>query len=196
MTNFALYGSGGLAGGAFWSSRVYATGSVSEASAATAISDAWGSLWTDITTYLPAASTLTQTMAVTLNPSWKFDTATSTDEASEGTSESESLPVGLAPVITWRTNSRAKGKHGRSFLPAAAVNAVATAADTGLLLPAFQSACTAGATAFMEALTGAGLTPVLLTRVGFTTIPFTVPQTGSKFRRQFRRGDKNAATYV
>lgn len=196
MTDFALYGSGGLAGGAFWSSRIYATGSVSEAAAATAISSAWGSLWTDITAYLPAASTLTQTLAVTLNSSWKFATATPTPQTSEGTSASESMPVGTAPVITWRTASRAKGKHGRSFLPAAAVNAIATAADSGLLLPAFQSACTAGATAFMEALTGAGLTPVLLTRVGFTTIPFTVPQTGSKFRRQFRRGDKTATTYV
>lgn len=197
MTDFALYGSGAAAGGAFWSSRVYATGVISEAAAATAISDAWGDLWGHITTYLPPVTTLTQTKAVTLDPAtWKFSTASSTDEASEGTSTDMSLPVGLAAVITWRTTSVAKGSTGRSFLPPAAVNAVATATDSGLLLPAFQTACTAGASAFQTALAGAGLTMVKLRRSNLSTLTITLPQTGAKFRRQFRRGDKSANSYV
>lgn len=196
MSDFALYGQGALANGAFWSSRIYATGNIAEDTAATAIHTAWGDLWAQITTYLPVATTLTETFAATLSPAWKFSSATSTDEDLAGTSGSETMPVGTAALITWRTASRAKSNAGRSFMPAAAVNAIATAADTGFLLPAFQTALKTGATDFFDALTAAALTPVILTRATLTTRAITAPQVGNKFRRQFRRGDKIPTTYM
>lgn len=196
MTDFALYGIGGLANGAGWSSRVYATGSVAEATAATAIHSAWDALWGDIQAYLPAVSTLTETLAVTLNPSWKFTTGTSNSEDLVGTSASDSMPISTCAVITWRTLQRNKKGRGRSFLPAAAVNAVATAADTGELLPAFRAACTTGGIAFLSALTAAGLTPVILNRATLTTTPISLGNTGILFRSQRRRQSKVTNNYA
>ena len=194
MTNFALYGTGALANGRTWSSRIHASGSVTEATAATAIHTAWGDLWSAITTYLPPASTLTLTYAVTMNPSWKFSTATETTETAVGTSSDMSMPISTAPLITWRTASRAKGASGRSFLPAAALNAI-DSGDTGKLLAAFATACETGATNFMGALTGAGLTPVILDKATLTTRNITAPQIGNVFRSQRNRQRKVLPTY-
>lgn len=196
MTDFALYGFGLCANGVAWSSRIYATGSVAEDTAATAISSAWSSLWDEITTYLPVATTLTTTAAFTMSAAWKFTTGTETDESFAGTSGVDSLPVSTAAVITWRSTQRTKSGRGRSFLPPSAVNSVASAADTGKLLPAFQTAASSGAAAFLSDLTGAGLTPVLLKRAGLTTTPITEGQVGSLFRSQRRRQSKVAPTYV
>lgn len=196
MTNFELYAQGGLANGASWSSRLYATGAIAEATAATAIHTAWGDLWGDITTYMPVASTVTLTAAVTLNSAWKFGTRTETTETLVGTSASESMPIRTSPVITWKTAVAAKGKQGRAFLPAAAVNGIATAADTGLLLPAFQTALSTGATAFLNALTAAGLTPLLLDRKDLSQVTINGNKIANKFRTQKRRDDKTTTTYV
>lgn len=196
MSNFELYAQGALADGGFWSSRMYATGAVAEATAATAIHTAWGDLWGDITTYMPAASTVTLTAAVTLNTSWKFATRTKTTETLVGTSASESMPVRDTPVITWTTAVAAKGKQGRSFLPPAAVNAIATAADTGQLLPAFQTALSTGAGAFLTALQSAGLTVILLDRKDFSNVTITGNKIANYFRTQKRRGDKSAVSYL
>jgi hypothetical protein len=196
MTNFALYATGALALGGSWSSRIYATGNVAEATAATAIHTAWGDLWTAITASMPTSSTVTETFAVTLNPSWKFSTATPTPETLAGTSASKSMSARSCPMITWRTTSRAKGKNGRSFLPTAAVNAVDTAANTGELLAAFQTSLKTGATNFFNALVAASLTPVLLDRSNLTTLNITAPQVGNMFRTQKRRDDKVAVTYA
>ena len=195
MTDFALYAFGTLANGAGWSSRIYATGSISEAAAAAAIHSGWDSLFNDIKAYLPAATTLTETAAFTLNASWKFTTGTTTTEDLVGTSASESMPISTAAVITWRTAQRTKSGHGRAFLPAAATNAIATAADTGYLLPAFNAACTTGGTALLAALSGAALAPVLLNRSALTTTPITGCNTGNLFRAQRRRQDKIVPTY-
>lgn len=196
MSNFELYAQGALANGAAWSSRMYASGAVSEATAATAIHTAWGDLWADITTYMPASSTVTLTAAVTLNTAWKFGTRTETTETLVGTSASESMPIRTSPVITWKTAVASKGKQGRSFLPAAAVNAIATAADTGLLLPAFITALSSGATAFLGALTAAGLTPLLLDRKDLSQITITGNKIANKYRTQKRRDDKTVTTYT
>ena len=196
MTNFELYAQGALANGAAWSSRIYATGAVAEATAATAIHTAWGDLWGDITTYMPVASTVTLTAAVTLNAAWKFGTRTPTTEVLVGTSGSESMPIRTSPVITWKTAVAAKGKQGRAFLPAAAVNGIATAADTGLLLPAFITALSTGATAFLGALTAAGLTPLLLDRKDLSQVTINGNKIANKFRTQKRRDDKTVTTYV
>ena len=196
MTNFELVGSGLLANGAEWSSRIYATGSVAEATAATAIHTAWDDLWSAITTYLPTVSTLTETLAVTLNSSWHYTTATPNVESKAGTSGVDSMPISTCAVVTWRTLQRNKKGHGRAFLPASAINSVATAADTGKLLPAFQTACSTGATTFLADLVAAGLTPVLLNRPTLTTTNITIAQTGSLFRQQRRRQSKTPPTYV
>lgn len=196
MSDFALYGSGLLANGAAWSSRIYVSGSVSEAAGAAAIHSAWDALWGQITTYLPVATTLTETACFTLNSSWKFTTGTTNDESLAGTSGVDSLPISTAAVITWRTAQRTKSGHGRSFLPASAINSVATAADTGKLLPAFQTAASTGAADFLSALTGAALTPLLLKRSGLTTTPITGANVGSLFRQQRRRQSKVSPTYV
>lgn len=196
MSNFELYATGGLAGGAFWSCRMYATGSIGESTAATAIHTAWGDLWGDITAYMPVASTVTLTAAVTLNSSYKFGTRTTTTESLAGTSASESMPVRTCPTITWKTGVAAKGKQGRSFLPAAAVNAVATAADTGGLLPAFRTALSTGAGAFLTALNSAGLTVILLDRKDFSNVTITGNKIADQFRTQKRRGDKTAVNYL
>ena len=196
MTNFALYATGSLALGASWSSRIYASGNIAEATAATAIHTAWGDLWTAITASMPTSSTVTETFAATMTPSWKFSTATSTTETLAGTSASKSMSVRSCPLITWRTASRAKGKNGRMFLPTAATNAVDTAANTGELLAAFQTAVKTGATNFYNALTAAALTPVLLDRATLTTLNITGPQVGNMFRTQRRRGDKVVPTYA
>ena len=108
----------------------------------------------------------------------------------------DSLPISTAAVITWRTAQRTKSGHGRSFLPASAINSVATAADTGKLLPAFQTAASTGAADFLSALTGAALAPVLLKRSGLTTTPITGANVGSLFRQQRRRQSKVSPTYV
>jgi len=196
LTNFALYGFGGMANGQEWSSRIYATGSITEAAAAAAIHAAWDALWGDIQAYLPAASTLTESAAYTVDGTWHFETVTSTAEALAGTSASESMPISTCAVLTWRTGRPTKKGHGRSFLPPAAVNAIATAADTGQLLPAFRTACTTGGIAFKAALTGAGLAPVLLNRASLTTTNITTINTGVLFRQQRRRQSKVANNYA
>ena len=196
MTDFALVAKGGLANGAFWSSRMYAIGSIAEATAATAIHTAWGDLWSQITTYMPASSTVTLTEAVTLNASWKFGTGTSTTETLAGTSTDKSLMTELAPLITWKGVTRAKGKSARSYLPAAAINAVDTTADTGHLLAAFVTALKTGATNFLNALTSAGLTVVMLDRKDFSNITITEGLIPDRFAFQDRRGDKSAVTYT
>ena len=196
MSNFELYAKGGLPQGAFWSSRVYATGSIGESTAATAIHTAWGALWADITSYMPVDSTVTETAAVTLNTSWKFGTRTPTAETLAGTSASESMPLRTTPTITWKSVVAAKGKQGRSFLPCAAVNAIDTTGDTGELLAAFQTALSTGAGAFLTALTSAGLTVVLLDRKDFSTVTVSGNKIANRFRTQKRRGDKVAVTYA
>lgn len=196
MSNFELYAKGGTAIGGFWSSRMYASGAVSEATAATAIHTAWGDLWADITTYMPVASTVTETAAVTLNTSWKFGTRTPTTETLAGTSGSESMPIRTSPVITWKTAVASKGKQGRSFLPPAAINAIDTSGDTGELLAAFQTAVSTGATAFLNAITSVGLTVILLDRKDFSNVTITGNKIANRFRTQKRRGDKSATTYV
>jgi hypothetical protein len=196
MTNFALYGSGLVAGGLPWSSRVYATGSVAEATAATAIHTAWDALFGDITTYLPAVTTLSQTAAYTLNASWKFTTGTTTAETAVGTAGGDSMPISTCAVITWRTPQRTKKGHGRSFMPPSAVGSIASAADTGKLLPAFQSTLSSGAAGFLANLTSAGLTMVILNRATLTPTNVTSANVGSLFRQQRRRQSKLAPTYV
>lgn len=195
MTNFALYGTGALANGREWSSRIRASGNISEGTAATAIHTAWGDMWSAITTYLPAATTLDLTYAVTMSPTWKFSTATETTETEVGTSSDMSMPVSTCALVTWRTASRAKGASGRSFLPTAATNAIDTS-DTGKLLAAFQTACKTGATNFFGALTGAGLTPVILDKATLTTRNITGPQVGNVFRSQERRQRKVLPVYA
>lgn len=196
MSDFALYGFGLLADGAGWSSRIYATGSVSEATAATAIHTAWDALWGTITTYLPTTSTLTETAAFTLNADWKFTTGTTNTEALAGTSGSDSMPISTCACVTWRTLQRTKKGHGRMFLPASATNSIATAADTGKLLPAFQTACSTGAADFLADLTSAGLTAVLLNRASLTTTNISSANTGALFRQQRRRQSKVTNSYV
>lgn len=196
MSNFALYGSGLVAGGLPWSSRIYATGSISEATAATAIHTAWDALWADVTTYLPAVSTLAETAAYTLSADWKFTTGTTTAESEVGTASGDSMPISTCAVITWRTNQRTKKGHGRSFMPPSAVGSIATAADTGKLLPAFQSTLSSAAAGFLTNLTSAGLTPVLLNRASLTTTTISSANVGSLFRQQRRRQSKLAPTYV
>lgn len=196
MSDFAIYGFGLLADGAGWSSRMYVSGSVSEAAAAAAAHSAWDALWGQITTYLPTTSTLTETAAFTLNSSWKFTTGTTNTETLAGTSGSDSMPISTCAVITWRTAQRTKSGHGRCFLPASATNSIATAADTGKLLPAFQTAASTGAADFLSAITGAALSPLLLKRSGLTTTPITSANVGSLFRQQRRRQSKVTPTYV
>ena len=196
MSNFALYGYGLLANGAGWSSRIYATGSVAEATAATAIHTAWDALFNGIKTYLPAATTLSETAAFTLNSEWKFTTGTTNDETLVGTSASDSMPISTSAVITLRTLQRTKKGHGRMFMPASATNSIATAADTGELLPAYQTALSAGAATFLADLSSAGLTPVLLNRASLTTTNISSANVGSLFRQQRRRQSKVVPTYV
>lgn len=194
MSNFALYGLGLVANSQGWSSRIYATGSVSEATAAAAIHSAWDALWGDITAYLPTVSTLTQTFASTLNASWKFTTATPTSEDLAGTSASVSMPATTAPLIKWNTAQRTKSGRGRSFLPAAAVNGI-DSGGTGKLLAAFYGDIHTGAAAFLSALTSAGLTPVVLNRATLTTTDITVGEACEVFRTQRRRQSKVIASF-
>lgn len=196
MSDFQLYAKGGLANGEQWSSRVYVAGNVAEATAATAIHNAWGALWAAITTYMPTSTTVTETAAVTLLPSYKFWTRTTTDETLAGTSAEDSMPTNTSAVITWRTTVVQKGKNGRSFMPAAAVNAVDNAASTGKLLAAFQTALKTGATDFQSTLVAAGLTLQLLDRTNLTEVTVSEPQVANVFRVQRRRQNKLAITYA
>lgn len=195
MTNFRIDARGALADGAGWSSRLYVTGNIAEATAATAAHTGWDALWGAITTYLPAATTLTLTGAFTLTSSWKNQSGTETTETLAGTSTSESMPVNTAPVITWRTADRGRGKTGRSFMPAFATNSIDTS-DTGKLLTAAQTALKTGATDLVSALTGAGLTLVVLDRTTLTSYPITAPQVANLFRTQRRRQRKITAAYA
>lgn len=195
MTTFALYAKGLLADGAGWTSRILATGNITEATAATAIHTGWDNLWADVTAYFPTTSTLTQTFAATLGPTYRFVSATPTAETKAGTSASVTMPISTSPVISLRTASRTKSGNGRIFLPAAATNAIDTGAS-GKLLAAFQTACTSGGTALLAALTGAGLTPQLLNRVTLVLTPITSVNTGNLFRQQRRRQSKVTPTYA
>jgi hypothetical protein len=196
VTNFELKASGGLANGRSWSSRIYASGSVAEDTAATAIHTGWDALWADITTYLPTVSTLTLTAATTLTDTWHYGTRTSTTEALAGTSGSDSMPINTTALITWRSTVVNRHGRGRSKLPAAAVNAIATAADTGLLLPAFKTAIVTGGNALLAALTGAGLTPLLLSRPSLATITITGADQSGLYRTARKRQSKVASAFV
>lgn len=190
MTNFELKASGGLANGRSWSSRIYATGSVAEDTAATAIHTGWDALWADITTYLPTVSTLTLTAATTLTDTWHYGTRTDTAEDLAGTSESDSMPINTTPLITWRSTVVNRHGRGRSQLPAAAINAIATAADTGLILPAFKTAIISGGNALLAALTSAGLTPLLLARPSLAQVTITAADCSGLYRTARRRQSK------
>lgn len=196
MSNFALYGFGNLANGAGWSSRIYAQGSVTEAAAATAIHTAWDALFNAVKTYLPVATTLTETAAFTLNAEWKFTTGTTNDETLVGTSASDSMPISTSAVVTWRTQQRTKKGHGRMFMPASATNSIASAADTGFLLPAYQTALSAAAATFLSDISSGGLTAVLLNRAALTTTNISSANVSNLFRQQRRRQSKVVPTYV
>lgn len=195
MSNFELSAKGALANGAFWSSRMYAIGSIAEDTAATAINNAWIALWGDITTYMPASSTVTQTAAITLNASWKYGTGTSNDPALAGTSTDKTMPVESCPLVTWKGVTRAKGKSARSFLPAAAVNAIDATGDTGFLDATFITDLKTGAGSFLTTLQSAGLTVIMLDRKDFSNITITEALIGNQFAFQDRRGDKTVRTY-
>lgn len=196
MTNFELKASGGLANGRAWSSRIYASGSIAEATAATAIHTGWDALWADITAYLPTVSTLTLTAATTLNSDWHYGTRTTTTEALAGTSASDSMPINSTALITWRSTVVSRHGRGRSKLPAAAVNAIASAADTGLLLPAFKTAIITGGNALLNALTSAGLTPVLLSRPSLATVTITAADQSGLYKVARKRQAKVPSSFT
>lgn len=196
MSNFELKASGGLASGRFWSSRLYVTGDVSEASAAGAAHTGWTDAWADITAYLPTLSTLTLTSATTLDDTWHYATRTSTGEDLAGTSGVDSMPINTTALITWRSNTINRHGRGRSKLPAAAINGVASAADTGLILPAFKAGIISAGEAILSAINDAGLTAVILNRLALTTTTITAADCSGLFKQAKKRQDKVPSAFT
>lgn len=165
MANFLHTARGTLASGAFWSFTMKSSGSISEGAAETAWGGAIAGFFgtAGVEALYSTGCTLTQTTTSTASASWKQTTITRTTHAVSGTAATQELPDYCAMVVTYRAATADKSSHGRWFLPAPV--AAALSAGTGGHLSAGSVTTLAGAlTTARNAITGAGLQPLILTR--------------------------------
>lgn len=198
MANFLHTAKGTLVSGAFWSFTLKSSGSISEAAAETA----WGGAVNGFFATAGVASLydegfhLTGTSTSTASAAWKQTTITRTTHSTAGTGTTQELPDYCAMVVTYRAATADKSSHGRWFLPAPL--AAALADGTGGHLSAGSITTLTGAlTTMRNAITGAGLQPLILTRKAtksglpaLNTRLVTEWELVSTLAVQTRRGDK------
>lgn len=151
--------------GAFLSFGLKTTGSISESAAETAWTGAINGFFatTAVAALFDEQLTLTGTSTSTASPLWKQTTITRTSHSTKGTAATQELPDHDCMVVTYRAATADKSSHGRWYLPAPV--AAALADGTGGHLSAGSITTLTGALATARnAITGAGLQPLILTR--------------------------------
>ena len=122
MSDFRFLALGLLnAGGLPWSFSVRGSGSISEATAASAWNSAISALWNTATiglaNFVPTDTSLTETEVATLNTSQHQVSKTTTANVQAGSDANASLPKQLSIVVTTRSALPRKSGHGRFWLP-------------------------------------------------------------------------------
>ena len=164
MTNFRaqMYG---LIGGALpWSSGLYMSGALPEATLATDWNDGVGNLFgtavNGLKNFMSADVTLTGTSVTTLNATMHQTTITRLDQPITGVDANASLPWNNAEVITTRSAFATKWGHGRLYMPPFAedqiVAHVIKGATVASMIIVFE--------ALFAALVGAGATPFVFNK--------------------------------
>ena len=165
MANYMHTARGTTVSGAFWSFGLKSSGSISESAAEAAWTGAVNGFFaaTAVAALYDEQLTLTGTSTSTASPTWKQTTITRTSHNTKGTATTQELPDHDAMVVTYRAATADKSSHGRWFLPAPV--AAALGDGTGGHLSAASITTLTGALATLRnAITGAGLQPLILTR--------------------------------
>jgi len=102
------------------------------------------------------------TSTSTASPTWRQTTITRTTENVSGTAATQELPISNALVVTYRSANATKSGHGRWFMPPP-VAAALSIGSGGHVSTGSSTTLAAGIVALRTALTGAGLTPLILT---------------------------------
>lgn len=179
-----------LSNGTAMSTSLYTSGSATEAAANGFWVTAFGALWTQVTTYFGTTTTVSALQTATQTATFHQLTKTSASSALAGTAASNvNLPIQNSWHITFTTASGAKGKHGGMDFPNPVIAALAAAPGQNLLAAAVTAMAT-GAQNMRSSLAGNGLSQVLLTRNGFTTIAVTGGYVGNELKTQRRRYSK------
>lgn len=165
MANYLHTANGTLVSGAFWSFGLKTSGSISEGAAEAAWGGAVNAFFgsTAVGALFDEGLTLTKTSTSTASAQWKQTTITRTSHTAKGTATTQELPDSAAMVVTYRAATADKSSHGRWYLPAPVAAALADGTG-GHLAPASITILTAGLTTLRNAITSAGLQPLILTR--------------------------------
>lgn len=182
----ALFTSNGTA----MSTSILTSGSMTDATANGFWVTAFGALWTQVTTYFGTTTHVNTLVTATMSPTFHQVSKTPASSALAGTAASNiNLPLQNSIHVTFTTASAAKGKHGGMDLPNPVIAALAAAPGQNLLAAAV-TACATGIQNMRSSLAGNGLSQVLLTRNGFTTIAVTGGYVGNELKTQRRRYSK------
>lgn len=198
MANFLHTAKGTLVSGAFWSFTMKSSGSISEAAAETAWTGAINGFFsaTAVAALYDEGFTLTGTSTSTASAAWKQTTITRTSHTTHGTATTQELPDYCAMVVTYRAATADKSSHGRWFMPAPVAAALGDGTG-GHLSSGSITTLTGALTTARNAITGAGLQPLILTRKAtksglpaLNTRLVTEWELVSTLAVQNRRGDK------
>lgn len=172
------------------STSFYTSGSTTDATANGFWVTAFAALWAQITTYYGTTTLVSSLQTATMSPTFHQLSKTVAVSALAGTAASNvNLPIQVSTHITFTTASAAKGKHGGMDLPNPVIAALAAAPGQNLLAAAVTAHAT-GVQNMRSSLAGNGLSQVLLTRLGFTTIAITGGYVGNELKTQRRRYSK------
>ena len=165
MANYLHVAKGVFAGGAFWSFTMKSSGSISESAAETAWAGAINGFFatTGVAALYSNTVELTETSTSTASATWKQTTKTRTTHTTSGSASTQELPVHDAMIVTYRAATADKSSHGRWFLPAP-VAAALSVGSGGHLSASSITTLTGALTTARNAITGAGLSPLILTR--------------------------------
>jgi hypothetical protein len=198
MPNYLHVANGTLSSGAFWSFGLRSQGSISEGAAQTAWHTAVSGFFSTagVEALYSSGMHLTKTSTSTASSTWKQTTITRNTETAAGTSSAQELPDYASMLVTYRAATADKSSHGRWYLPAPVAGSLSI--GTGGHLSSTTITVMAGALATMRnAITSAGLTPVILTRKptksglpAYNTRAVTEWELVSTLAVQTRRGDK------
>lgn len=176
-----------------WDIDVTSQGSVTEAAAQTAWHNTLTAVWGTLGKYWPASVTVGASETVTVTTAGKSQTKTSQVETLAGTGTGVLLPQQLCELISWETVNKYRGAGGRLYLPAMDV---ATVAANGVLLPAVIADLVTAKNQILSTLSGAGLTPGLLSRKFQTFTPILSGRVPDHFTTQRRRRNKVQVVYA
>jgi hypothetical protein len=182
-----------LAGAQPWSIRAYAVGSGTEATVQTAW-DAGVLAWWNSAAWLalmPSTTSLTYSYTSTMTGVFRQSTKTQSTHNVPGGASGAALPYQVCLIATLETAFADKGGHGRWYLPAPAVTAMAT---TGYVWSATAMTDIAAALTAMGTAIGSTFTFQILNRKALTLRPVVSGTASNKPAIQRRRGDKVVPT--